>query len=127
MSERWIAEYPLHIHKSLTYLYPFGYNYVMYEVKMTKTFSKWLSKLKDMKGRIAVARRIERMSHGNFGDVKSVGTSISELRITTGPGYRVYFAQKSGQVIILLVGGDKSTQTKDIEKAEALLKEYNDE
>jgi len=99
----------------------------MYEVKMTRTFSKWLSKLKDMKGRIAVARRIERMGHGNFGDVKSVGTSISELRITTGPGYRVYFTQKDERIIILLVGGDKSTQSKDIEKAEALLKEYNDE
>ncbi len=99
----------------------------MYEVKMTKTFSKWLNKLKDIKGRIAIARRIERMSHGNFGDVKSVDTSLSELRITTGSGYRVYFTQKGGQIIILLVGGDKSTQAKDIAKAKALLKEYNDE
>ena len=80
-----------------------------------------------MRGRIAIARRLERMSHGNFGDVKSIGTSLSELRITTGPGYRVYFTQKSGQIIILLVGGDKSTQAKDIAKAEALLKEYSDE
>lgn len=99
----------------------------MYEVKMTKTFSKCLSKLKDMKGRIAVAHRIQRMGHGNFGDVKSVGTSISEFRITTGPGYRVYFTQKDERIIILLIGGDKSTQSKDIEKAEALLKEYNNE
>ncbi|CAA6803771.1 MAG: FIG022160: hypothetical toxin [uncultured Sulfurovum sp.] len=58
----------------------------MYEIKSTKTFSKWLSKLKDIKGRIAVARRIERMEHGNFGDVKSVGARLSELRIRTGPG-----------------------------------------
>jgi putative addiction module killer protein len=80
-----------------------------------------------MKGRIAVARRIERMEDGNFGDVKSVGTRISELRITTGPGYRVYFTKKEETIIILLIDGDKSTQSKDIEKAETLLEEYDDE
>jgi len=80
-----------------------------------------------MKGRIAVVRRIERMEHGNFGDVKSVGTRISELRITTGPGYRVYFTKKEETIIILLIGGDKSTQSKDREKAETLLEEYDDE
>jgi len=99
----------------------------MYEIKSTKIFSQWLLKLKDMKGRIAVARRIERMEHGNFGDVKSVGTSISELRIQTGPGYRVYFTKREERIIILLVGGDKSTQSKDIEKAKKLLKEIDNE
>ena len=74
-----------------------------------------------------MARRIERMEHGNFGDVKSVGKSISELRIRTGPGYRVYFAKREERIIILLVGGDKSTQSKDIEKAEKLLEEYENE
>ncbi|CAA6818312.1 MAG: FIG022160: hypothetical toxin [uncultured Sulfurovum sp.] len=99
----------------------------MYEVKSTDLFSKWLSKLKDMKGRMAVVRRIERMEHGNFGDVKSVGTNISELRITTGPAYRVYFTKRNEEIIILLVGGDKSTQSKDIKKAHELLEEYDDE
>ena len=99
----------------------------MYEIKSTLLFSKWLSKLKDMKGRMAVARRIERMENGNFGDVKSVGSHISELRITTGPGYRVYFSERKEEIIILLVGGDKSTQSKDIKKAEELLEEYTDE
>jgi len=99
----------------------------MYEIKSTKTFAKWLSKLKDIRGRIAVARRIERMEQGNFGDVKSVASRISELRITTGPGYRVYFTKKEETIIILLIGGDKSTQSKDIEKAETLLEEYDDE
>ena len=99
----------------------------MYEIKSTKTFSHWIKKLKDMKGRIAVARRIERMEHGNFGDVKSVGTSISELRIQTGPGYRIYFTKREERIIILLVGGDKSTQSKDIEKAKKLLKEIDNE
>jgi len=99
----------------------------MYEIKSTKVFSKWLGKLKDMRGRIAIARRIERMENDNFGDVKSVGTNISELRIPTGPGYRVYFTKREEKIIILLVGGDKSTQSKDIKKAEELLEEYEDE
>lgn len=80
-----------------------------------------------MRGRIAIARRIERMQHGNFGDHKPVGDGVSELRITTGPGYRVYYAQRRKEIIIVLVGGDKSTQSKDIEKAKKLLKEYNHE
>jgi putative addiction module killer protein len=72
------------------------------------------------------------MEHGNFGDVKSVGTNVSELRITTGLGYRVYFTKKEEKIIIiiiiiLLVGGDKSTQSKDIKKATELLEEYRDE
>ena len=99
----------------------------MYEIKITIVFSKWLSRLKDMKGRIAIARRIERMEHGNFGDVKSIRRSISELRISSGPGYRVYFTKRDDRIIILLVGGDKSSQSKDIEKAEILLKEYENE
>ena len=99
----------------------------MYEIKSTKIFSQWIFKLKDMKGRVAVARRIERMEHGNFGDVKSVGTSISELRIQTGPGYRIYFTKREERIIILLVGGNKSTQQKDIEKARKLLKEIDNE
>jgi len=99
----------------------------MYEIKSTKIFSRWLMKLKDIKGRIAVARRIERMEHGNFGDVKSISVSISELRIQSGPGYRVYFTKREEQIIILLVGGDKSTQSKDIEKAKKLLKEIDNE
>ena len=74
-----------------------------------------------------MARRIERMEHGNFGDVKSINASISELRIQTGPGYRVYFTKREEQIIILLVGGDKSTQSKDIEKAKKILKEIDNE
>jgi len=66
----------------------------MYEIKSTNFFSQWLMKLKDFKGRVAVARRIERMEHGDFGDVKSLGASISELRIHTGPGYRIYFTKR---------------------------------
>ena len=99
----------------------------MYQVKTTPNFHQWLKKLKDLKGKIAIARRIERMQNGNFGDVKSLGNSLYELRVSTGPGYRVYFSKRVKRVIILLVGGDKSTQSRDIEKAQRLLKEYVDE
>ena len=99
----------------------------MYLVKQTLIFSKWLLKLKDIKGRVAVVRRIERLKQGHFGDVKAVGGNVSEFRITTGPGYRVYFTQQDDVVVILLVGGDKSTQSKDIAKAKEMQKELEDE
>ena len=99
----------------------------MYRVKKSIYFDKWMHSLKDIRGKIAIARRIERMSQGNFGDVKSVGTNISELRIKIGPGYRVYFTKHEEKLIILLVGGDKSTQTKDISNAKTLLEELKDE
>jgi putative addiction module killer protein len=99
----------------------------MSKIEQTDLFAKWLFKLKDLKGRVAIARRIERMEQGNFGDMKSLGENFSELRITTGPGYRIYFIQKEERIIILLAGGDKSTQSKDIAKAKTMLKEYEDE
>jgi len=99
----------------------------MYLIKQTEIFSKWLLKLKDIKGKVAVLRRIDRIKKGNFGDYKSVGLNVSELRITVGAGYRVYYTKKEDEIIILLVGGDKSTQSKDILKAQQLCKELEDE
>ncbi len=99
----------------------------MYLIKQTDTFSKWLHKLKDIQAKVSILRRIDRIKDGNFGDYKSVGDGVSELRITTGPGYRVYYTLKEDEVIILLIGGDKSTQTKDIEKAKEILKELDNE
>lgn len=96
----------------------------MYDIKQTERFSKWLLKLKDLQGKIAIARRVERMRKGNFGDHKSVGDNVSELRITKGPGYRVYYTIKQDEIIILLVGGDKSSQQNDIQTAKTILKEY---
>lgn len=99
----------------------------MYLIKETNIFSKWLTKLKDTKGKVSILRRIDRMKLGNFGDHKSVGNNISELRITTGPGYRVYYTQQEGEIIILLVDGDKSSQTEDIKKSNEILKELSNE
>jgi putative addiction module killer protein len=95
----------------------------MYLIKQTDTFSKWLFKLKDIQGKVSVLRRIDRVKNGNFGDYKAVGDGVSELRITTGAGYRVYYTQQGDEIIILLIGGDKSTQSRDIEKAKQLKKE----
>ena len=100
---------------------------MLYKVKKSTHFEKWMSVLKDIKGKIAIARRIERMSQGNFGDAKSVGDSVSELRIHVGPGYRVYFTKFEEKLIVLLIGGDKSTQSKDITKAKALLEELKND
>jgi len=99
----------------------------MYEVKESDLFSKWLLKLKDIQGKVAIIRRVKRVRAGNFGDHKSVGDKVSELRITTGPGYRVYYTQQGDEIIVLLVGGDKSSQSKDIEKAKEMAKEYHNE
>jgi len=99
----------------------------MYLIKQTEIFSKWLYKLKDIQGKVSILRRVDRMKKGNFGDCKPLGDGVSELRLTTGPGYRVYYTQKDDEIIILLVGGDKSSQSKDIQKAKELLKEFDNE
>ncbi len=95
----------------------------MYNIQQTQKFSQWLIKLKDMRARIAIARRIERAQCGNLGDAKSVGESVYEMRIDMGPGYRLYYTLRGDEIIILLVGGDKSTQQRDIEKAIEMAKE----
>ena len=99
----------------------------MYKIKETIYFSKWLKKLKDLRGKVSILRRLKRVKQGNFGDYKSLDSNICEIRFTTGPGYRIYYMQKNDEVVILLVGGDKSTQTQDIAKAKKLAKEYLDE
>ena len=89
----------------------------MVEIRKTQVFAKWIDSLSDIRARARVLVRIERLAAGNPGDVKPVGEGVSELRVDYGPGYRVYF-KKSGQtVVVLLAGGDKRTQNKDIETA----------
>ena len=95
----------------------------MYEVRQTSVFSNWLRKLKDNVAKVSIARRIVRLENGNFGDSKSVGEGVFELRIDVGQGYRVYFTNKDNTIIILLVGGDKSSQDKDIKAAKDMAKE----
>jgi putative addiction module killer protein len=95
----------------------------MYTIQQTHKFSQWLIKLKDIRARIAVVRRLERAQSGNLGNVKSVGESVFEMRVDMGPGYRLYYTMRGDELIILLVGGDKSTQQRDIEKAIEMAKE----
>lgn len=89
----------------------------MVEIRQTEVYSRWFNSLRDRKARARIDVRIRRLSLGNPGDVRPVGEGVSELRIDYGPGYRVYFAQRGATLIILLTGGDKRTQERDIEKA----------
>jgi putative addiction module killer protein len=94
------------------------------QVIRTEAFDAWLKALRDLKGRARVDMRIRRLADGNPGDVRPVGKGVSELRIDAGPGYRVYYAAKGEEIIVLLAGGDKSTQARDIEAALALWEEW---
>jgi putative addiction module killer protein len=90
------------------------------EIRRTDEFDKWLARLRDRRGRSRILARITRLGFGNPGDVRSVGDGVSELRIPLGPGYRLYFTRRGDSIVILLVGGDKSTQERDIVKAKEL-------
>jgi len=98
----------------------------MIEIRQTEVFANWLANLRDRKAKARVQVRIDRMETGNFGDVAPVGQGVSEMRIFYGPGHRVYFVQKGTVVIILLCGGDKSTQSHDINKAKELANQLED-
>ena len=94
-----------------------NYSFQMIELIRSATFDRWLSGLRDRRAMARIAARLDRMAAGNPGDVQPVGEGVSELRINYGPGYRVYFIQQGPVLIILLCGGDKSTQSKDIKQA----------
>lgn len=96
----------------------------MIEVRQTPEFKDWLSHLRDIRAKAEVARRVRRLALGNPGDVKPVGEGVSELRIPYGPGFRVYFVQRGAVLVILLCGGDKGSQDRDIRKAKALAEEF---
>jgi putative addiction module killer protein len=95
----------------------------MVEIRQTETYVQWFGALRDRQARNRIDIRIRRLSMGNPGDVKPVGSGVSELRIDYGPGYRVYFIQRGDIVIVLLAGGDKRTQDRDIQTALALAEE----
>jgi putative addiction module killer protein len=95
----------------------------MFEVRRTADFIDWLTDLKDVQARARIAKRLDRLADGNFGDAKSVGGGVSELRFTFGPGYRVYFTLRGQVVVILLCGGDKQTQRRDVDRAITMAKD----
>lgn len=95
----------------------------MAEIRQTEAFAAWLSALRDARARGRIAMRIDRLADGNPGDVRPVGEGVSEMRIDFGPGYRIYFARRGGRLYVLLCGGDKATQEKDIARARRLAAE----
>jgi len=103
------------------------YTWNMKEIRRSSEFIIWLKKLRDSRARDRIYRRIKRLAEGNPGDVEPAGEGISEMRIDYGPGYRVYYKDTGKEIIILLCGGDKRTQTRDIEQAKKIARLYKEE
>ena len=95
----------------------------MFIVRQTQEFQDWLDGLKDLRAQVRIAARLRLAEAGSLGDWKPVGGDVSELRVDFGPGYRVYFARRGSILIVILAGGDKSTQARDIKRAQRILKE----
>ncbi len=91
-----------------------------YEIEKTARFDHWLKRLRDRKAVVAIVTRLNRAQAGNLGDCKSVGGNVSEIRIRTGPGYRLYYTIRNRKLVVMLCGGDKSTQRNDIAKAKEI-------
>ena len=98
----------------------------MIEVRQTLVFRSWRAELRDAVAQKRIGARIDRLAFGNFGDAKSVGDGVFELRLDFGPGYRVYFVRQRDALVILLCGGDKSSQARDIQRAKGLAKDLGD-
>ena len=98
----------------------------MIEIRKTDLFAQWIDSLRDIQARARIQARIERLAGGNPGDVEPIGEGVSELRINYGPGYRVYFKKRGRELIILLAGGDKSTQAKDIKLSLRLARDLSE-
>jgi len=106
-------------------VYPNGYISTVYEILKTDEFDKWLRKLRDKRAGAKILLRIQRIQElGNFGDCESVGGEIRELRIHYAKGYRVYLSQQGKQIVLLLNGGTKTSQSRDIKRAQTILKTY---
>ena len=95
-------------------------------VKKTDEYREWLDRLRDQAGRARILVRVDRLIHGNPGDHRNLQGGVSELKIDFGPGYRVYYTQRGEQLLLLLIGGDKSSQAKDIAKAQQLAKDFEE-
>ncbi len=99
---------------------------MQYEIASTEIFNKWYQGLKDRNAAKVIAKRLTRVASDNLGDIASVGGGVSEMRIFAGQGYRIYFTMRRGVVILLLCGGDKSSQTRDIKKAKEIMKSIDE-
>ena len=95
-------------------------------VQQTDEYREWLNRLRDQAGRARILVRVDRLIHGNPGDHRNLPGGVSELKIDFGPGYRVYYTQRGEQLLLLLIGGDKSSQAKDIAKAQQLAKDFEE-
>jgi putative addiction module killer protein len=95
----------------------------MFTVRQTLEFQAWLDALKDMRAQVRIAARLRLAEAGNLGDWKPVGGDVSEMRVDVGPGYRLYFTRRAGILIVMLAGGDKSSQARDIKRAQRILRE----
>jgi putative addiction module killer protein len=94
----------------------------MYTLRLTEEFQAWLDGLRDFRAQVRIAARLRLVEAGNLGDWKSVGGQVSEMRVDVGPGYRLYFTRRGNVLIVMLAGGDKSTQSRDINRAKRILK-----
>ncbi|GMV58491.1 type II toxin-antitoxin system RelE/ParE family toxin [Betaproteobacteria bacterium PRO7] len=99
----------------------------MLTVRLTPEFESWLDGLRDKKAQVRIAARLRHAEAGNLGDCKAVGGGVSEMRVHFGPGYRLYFAQKGSILIVMLAGGNKSSQARDIRRAQHILKQLESE
>ncbi len=106
--------------------YPLGYTGAVIEIVQTDLFRRWLDRLRDRRAQARIAARIIAMQEGHFGDWKAIDRTVSELRVHAGPGYRIYFTRRGDTLVILLAGGDKQSQRRDIESARRLAAELSD-
>ena len=102
--------------------YPVRYNAYVFTVQQTETFQDWLDGLRDLRAQVRITARLRLAEAGNLGDWKPVGGDVSEMRVDVGAGYRLYFTRRGNILIVMLAGGDKSTQARDIKRAQRLLK-----
>jgi putative addiction module killer protein len=98
----------------------------MLELRQTDVFRRWRLRLRDDRARALIASRLDRLAYGHVGDARSIGDGVSELRIHYGPGYRVYFARRGSALVLLLCGGDKGSQARDIAMAKRLIAEWSE-
>ena len=110
--------------KPLPVMYVISYNAIMFTILRSATFDRWLRRLRDRQAVDRIVARLLAAEGGHLGDVRSVDDGVSEMRIHHGPGYRVYFITRGAEVIVLLCGGDKDSQQRDIERAKRMAKEW---